>query len=183
MRWDFPEGEEGFEQGEPAGNSTLWWENGRLYIDGHNAWGDAYWRIEFPHGVYSVDGVSTVSLSPHYPGNCFVQPSIWDWNGDRTYSSYHEGQDPAVHTASQSEEIRHIGVQCNIYNNGFYAEWIEIAGFTGLPVIPGYPKVSDIFTSCIQFGSAGSEGIFTCGTQLVAQSTGGIYISNTRLND
>ena len=128
-------------------------------------------------GSHSVNGVSTVSLSPNYPGNCYVQPSIWDWGGNRTYGNYYQGEDPAIHTATQSEEIKHIGVQCNIYNNGFYAEWIEIAGFTGVPE----DFLGDIYTSCLQLGSAGTAGIFTCGTQ-IETNTNGIYVSNTRLN-
>ncbi len=47
---------------------------------------------------------------------------------------------------------------------------------------PGYPQNNDIFTSGAQLGSRATEIISTTGTQLVAQSTGGIYISNTRMS-
>ena len=184
MRWNFTSAEEGFVFSEVLGSTTGYHSTGRLYMNGGGSWGRAHWRIEFPRGVYSVSGTSTVSLSPNYPGNCFVEPSIWDWYGNRTYSTFYQGEDPATHTATESEEIRYIGVECNIYNNGFYAEWIEIDGFTGLAdSIPGYPSSNDIYTSATQLGSVATEGIFTNGVQFDDQSTSDIFVNNTRLDN
>ena len=181
MRWDFTLGTEGFEFEEETGSTSGYWSNGRLYMDGDNSWGYATWRIEFPRGVYAVKDVSTVRMSFGRGANMFVNLGTWSVGDNFRYDW--ATSSPYTFTAEASEEIQYIGVQCNIYGNGFYAEWIEIAGFTGLTSIPGYPSVNGLFTSATQFGTAATQGIFTNGVQFDDQSTNDIFVSNTRLDN
>jgi len=138
-----------------------YWTAGQLNMDGLGSWGEAYWRLELDGaGVQAVNGVSKVKVHFHSPGNCFTQANIW-WNDtDRTYSVTSSGSpNPIITTADRNQSVYALGVQCNIYNDGWYTYKIELVDFENL-------RKPVLYTYGVQLGSRGSSDIFTNGVRL-----------------
>ena len=154
-RYDFTSGVEGFVFKETWADTLGYWSGGRLYMDGQGSWGDAYWRIEFPRGIYSVAGVSTITVGFYTGANVFFYLGYWNW-GETARGIGWTITSPATYTATRNEEVKCIGYWCGIHGVA-YMEYLELDGFTG---------IGDIYTSGVQLGSVSTNGIFTNGTQL-----------------